>query len=236
MAIILNIRRFYSNWRQNRCRPPWTLTLAALLLALLCLRLAVWQFSRAEQKAALEQSAQTTLAAAPILITNSAAGQPFQRAMAIGVYLPQHQILLDNRVHNKIAGAHIITPLLLANGDAVAVNRGWRQKYAAAPPPPPGTITVRGILQKDSADAFVLSAQTARDNVWQNLDLQQYAAAVNLSLSPLVLVAADGTDGLIPATVRINFKSQRSLGYAWQWLTFGLLTVVFYVIVGFKRR
>ncbi len=220
---------------KRRFRPSWLLTLAAVLLMLLTARLAVWQFDRAEQKAALEQTARDSLRAAPLPLYADSVLGPYQRAAATGEYLPERQILIDNKVRHKIPGVHVITPLMLKDGGAIAVNRGWVRKDADIPPPPRGQLTVHGVLQKDNADAFVLSAQTEQDGVWQNLDLQKYAASANLPLVSLVLLAEDNAGGLPPATVRVNFKSQQSIGYAWQWLTFCFLTLVFYIILGMRR-
>lgn len=213
-------------------RPRAAMTIAAALLILLCARLSWWQFERAEQKAALESAAQNSLSAPPIHLRADLELRPFLRANATGVYLPEKQILLDNRVRNKIAGMHIITPLLLQDGAAIAVNRGFIARGESPPPPPKGRITVRGVLQKDNADAFVLSAQTEHGNVWQNLDLQKYAAAAELPLLTLALFAENVA---APATIRTDYKSQRSIGYALQWATFAALTFIFYLILSFRK-
>ena len=219
--------------RRRKFRPHPALTAAAILLMFCTARLAVWQFDRAGQKAALEDSVRAGLAAAPVFIGKDSELRPYLRATARGEYLPEKEILIDNRVRNKIPGAHVITPLLLEGGGALAVNRGWTKKGAAYPPPPAGKTAVRGVLQKDNADAFVLSGQTEDGNLWQNLDLQKYAAAAELPLLPVVLFAENG--GLPAAPVRADYKSAQSTGYAWQWLTFCFLTLVFYIILGFKK-
>lgn len=216
-------------------RPSLLLTVLAALLMLLTARLAVWQFERAEQKAALEQNARQGLLQQPLAAAQDSVLRPHRRGLAVGVYLPSRQILLDNRVLQHIAGRHVITPLQLADGRAVAVNRGWLKNHAAVPAPPPGIVTVRGIWQKDQARAFTLSEQTEQDGVWQNLDLQKYAAATGLPMLTLALLAQDGGGTLIPVPVRIDYKSAQSTIYAWQWLSFCLLTLVFYIVLSFRK-
>lgn len=217
---------------RRRFRPSPALTIAAVVLILLCARLSVWQFDRAEQKASLEQSARESLAAAPEVLSGDTPLRPYLRAAAAGVYLPQKQIFLDNRVRDKIAGMHIITPLLLDDGAAVAVNRGFVARDATPPPPPEGRVTVRGVLQKDGADAFTLSSQTESGDLWQNLDLQKYAAAADLPLLTLALFAQNVA---APAEVRVDFRSARSIGYALQWATFGALAFIFYLVLSFRK-
>ena len=221
---------------KKRFRPSLLLTVLAALLMLLTARLSVWQFDRAEQKAALEQTARQQLLLPPLTAAKNAILKPHRRGLAVGVYLPKQQILIDNRVVRRVAGRHVITPLLLADGGAVAVNRGWLAAHDAIPTPPASAVTVRGVWQKDSADAFTLSDQTEQDGVWQNLNLQKYAAQTNLPMLTLALLAADGGGALIPVAVRVNYKSAQSLAYAWQWLTFCLLTLVFYIILSFRSR
>ena len=221
-----------ANASARRFRPHPGLTVAAALLILLCARLAAWQFDRAEQKAALERSARESLAAAPSVLGGETPLRPYLRAEAAGAYLPQKEIRIDNRVRDKIAGMHIITPLLLDDGAVVAVNRGFVARGAFPPPPPKGRVTVRGVLQKDGADAFTLSSQTESGALWQNLDLQKYAAVSGLPLLSLALFAEDAP---APAPVRTDFQSARSIGYAWQWLSFGALAFIFYLRLSFRK-
>ena len=217
---------------KRRFRPRAGLTIAAAAVILLCAQLSRWQFDRAAQKAAMESAAQESLAAPPLALQKNSSLRPFLRAQAAGEYVPEKEILIDNRVRNKIAGMHIITPLMLEDGAAVAVNRGFVARGKIPPPPPSGKITVRGVLQNDSADAFVLSAQTERGNVWQNLDLQKYAAAAGLPLLTLALFAENVA---APAPVQTDYKSARSIGYALQWATFAALAFIFYIILSFRK-
>ena len=199
---------------------------------LLCARLSLWQFERAEQKAAMESAARQSMSAPPIVLRKDSQLRPFLRATAAGKYSPELQILIDNKVRNKIAGMHIITPLILEDGAAIAINRGFVARGELPPPPPSGFVVVRGVLQSDNADAFVLSAQTESENVWQNLNLQKYAQVAGLPLLSLALFAEDVA---APAIVRTDYKSARSIGYALQWATFAALTFIFYIIVGFRK-
>ena len=229
----------------KKFRPSWFLTVAAAAVIAATVSLAAWQFDRAAGKRVLEQAARAGLAAAPLKVRAGAKLQPFRRAVAIGRYLPEKQILLDNRVHQRHVGYHVITPFLLDDGLALAVNRGWlvARKNRATPPvpvlPQAGRVTVRGVLKSDETDAFVLSPQLVEGKVWQKLHLAEYGASYELNLSGLVLLRDDGAaenEGLAAVSVRVDFKSARSVGYAWQWLTFALLAAVFYFILGRRKR
>lgn len=223
--------------KSRKFRPGIGLTLFAIALTLLCGRLAIWQFDRAEGKAELERQAAASLAAPPVHLNQHSLlhteFHPFLRAEVHGEYMPEHQIYIDNKVRNKIAGVHIITPLRISDQAVIAVNRGFIAKNQTAPLAPSGSVTVRGILQRDSAHAFTLAPETQDGDTWQNLDLQTYAAQTGLPIFTLALIA---TETETPATVHTDFKSARSTIYAWQWLTFCALTILFYIILGLQRN
>ncbi len=219
----------------------------AVLVILAGLALAYWQFNRAEQKRQLETQAKTALSAAAISITAAPkdALPVFRRARARGMYMADKTILLDNRIDNRRAGYHIITPLLLADGTALAINRGWlaggksRIPPPVAPSPPPGEVVIAGYLTADESDAFVLSGQNREGGngiVWQRLVLDDYAAAAGITLLGRVLVG-EGEEGLTPPpAARIDFRSARSVGYAFQWLSLALVAAVFYVVLARRER
>ena len=226
--------------KRHGFRPHPFLTVAALLLVLLMLRLAFWQFDRAAEKHALELAAAT--ATVTVTLRAAATVRPFQRAELVGEYLPAESFLLDNRIHHRRAGYHVATPFALADGGVVMVLRGWlandgrREVLPVIPPPPRGRVTIGGAFVTDSANAVVLSDVTQQGRLRQQLDLAAIAAETGLSLMTLAFVLMpSAADSLTPIVWRTNFKSAQSTIYAWQWLTFALLTVVFYVILGRRR-
>ena len=222
-------------------RPSLWLTILAAVLATLTFNLALWQFDRAEQKRALEDAAAAAMTAAAVTVRHTQAVTPFQRAALLGEYLPAQEILLDNRVQEKRVGYHVLTPFELTDGGVVMVNRGWlagdgTRREPAVPPPPSGQITVQGIFYRDGADAFRLAPPAAQERVRQNLDLAAYSEESALPLLPLLLIKeADADTTLPPVPVRRDYKSRQSTVYAWQWLTFCLLTVVFYFLLSFRK-
>ena len=149
---------------------------------------------------------------------------------------------MDNRVRQKQVGYHVITPFALVGGGALAIKRGWlpgtgrREILPEVPSPPKGLVTVRGVFYSDEAQAFLLSDDKPDGKVWQWLDMSDYAAQTALPLMSLVLVKEPSVEDAIPAvSLQTDFKSVRSVGYAWQWLTFAALAVVFYVLLGMRK-
>ncbi|HEU0223901.1 MAG TPA: SURF1 family protein [Steroidobacteraceae bacterium] len=103
-------------------RPLATVATVAAVIALVAL--GCWQLDRGEEKRAL---AADFLGAGPAieLPPAGAALTRYQRVVARGSYDAGHQFLLDNRIRAGVAGVEVLTPLLLGDGSAVLVNRGW---------------------------------------------------------------------------------------------------------------
>lgn len=218
------------------------LTVVMVILAGGMLRLSAWQFDRAEQKLALETAAQRALQSAPLPLRADAPA-PYMRVAARGRYLPDYEILLDNRVHRGRVGYYVITPLALADdapaNRAVLVNRGWvaagasRAQLPAPPAPPRDVVTVVGVTMADESDAFVLSDEAESGAVRQNLRIGRLAAESGLALLSVVIVKDAAADDIPIAAgvIKTDFKSAQSVVYGWQWLLFAALALIFYVIL-----
>jgi len=105
--------------------------LAALLGALGTARLGLWQLDRAAQKTALfdaqqQRAAQPVLAQAQLArLPSELDAQLHRRVQIEGRWLDAHTVYLENRQMNGVPGFYVVTPLLLDDGDAVPVQRGW---------------------------------------------------------------------------------------------------------------
>jgi cytochrome oxidase assembly protein ShyY1 len=84
----------------------------------------------------------------------------YRQVRLVGVYDTAHQFLARQREDDSgDPGYDVVTPLVLANGGAVLVNRGWiamGTSDTASPPipaPPSGTVTVIGRLHQAETHA-----------------------------------------------------------------------------------
>ena len=94
------------------------------------------------------------------------------------------QILIDNKVHDGRAGYHVVTPLALADGRVVLVDRGWiaagrvARRAAAGRAARRRPVTVRGrVAIPAGRRTSSLRRDTPSGTVWQNLDPARFAAA-----------------------------------------------------------
>ena len=241
----------------GRSRRPLLVLVAAVLSVGLTARLGVWQLDRAKQKLALQSQMQSR-AALPVLaqadLARTAAQaqvQHYQPVRLQGRWLANHTVFLDNRQMDARQGFFVVTPLLLAQGDAVLVQRGWRprdfnDRTALAPlATPAGEVVVTGRIAPPPSKLFALGGAEA-GAIRQNLDIPALAAEIGVTLRPLSVQQLDdpaatapaGTTGpVIPLAGDILLRHWplpavdvgKHHGYAFQWFALSALITGLYV-------
>ncbi len=160
--------------------------LGAVVAVTATVRLGMWQLDRAAQKSAwvhdqaqraqLPALTQADLARTPEL----AMAQWFRQITVSGTWLPQLTLFLDNQPLDGRAGFVAVTPLLIAPGDAVLVQRGWAPRDPAdrtrvsLPPSAAGVVSVAARVAPLPSKRFELGG--ADDGpIRQNLDAAELA-------------------------------------------------------------
>src|SRR5438045_2159314 len=107
--------------------PAWLVTLAVLAGAGLCVRLGIWQLSRLHQKQAYNRAVAQALAGPTLPLGGAASdsGTAGHRALARGRYDEARSFVLRARVFDGRPGVELVTPLVLEDGTALLVDRGW---------------------------------------------------------------------------------------------------------------
>jgi len=103
-------------------------TLLLAVTALTCISLGRWQLSRAQERKQIAAAIQEGRAGERLNLntdTKTEQLQPWRPAKVEGNWQPQFSLLLDNRNLDGKPGLWLATPLLLADGKAVLVLRGW---------------------------------------------------------------------------------------------------------------
>jgi surfeit locus 1 family protein len=123
-------------------------------------------------------------------------------------------------------GYLLLAPLILADGTAVIVNRGFvsgSPQEAASHGPPPGEVTVTGLLREPEARNLFTPADQPDKNLWFTRDPGAIAAHLGVPRAAPFSVDADfsGDPKALPrgGTSVIAFPNSH-LGYALTW--FGL--------------
>lgn len=226
-------------------RPSIKLTLVLFLLALIFMRLGIWQTDRKAEKQMLFEQFEN----APVLSIEQALQQQerFARVEARGRYDPDRHILLDNKIFNGRAGVHVLTPFSLENGAQILVNRGWlplaadRLSLPAVPTDGRERI-VRGILNRPSTGGQRLGeADIVKRDDWPQLitylDMNSVAEALETSLEPwLVQLDADDTSGFEDRQWQAAVMTPQVHGaYALQWFALAAAALVIWIILGIRR-
>jgi surfeit locus 1 family protein len=237
---------------RKRFRPTLWPTLGLIALVVATVALGNWQRHRAEEKGELRAQYERAVRESPLQLgapmtdvaTDSAALR-FRRVRVAGEFDSRAQVLIDNKVHAGQPGYHVVTPLRLAGGAYVLVDRGWvgvgaRRSELPKVPPPEGIVTVEGRLNVPPARYLELRAgdgDRAAGAVWQNLDIARIGAASGLALLPFIVEQTAGPgDGLVRDWPAPDFGIEQHRSYMMQWYAFGLLGAMFWLGLNWRDR
>lgn len=213
----------------------WT---GACVAVLATARLGMWQLGRAaEQTTLLHEQAQRSempALAAPQLARSAAEAsmQWHRRVTLTGRWLYRQTLFLDNRPLDGRAGFIVVTPLLIAPGDAVLVQRGWAprdpldRERVPKLPRSDDEVTLIATIAPVPGRRFELQGAD-EGPIRQNLDLATLGREIGIELRPLSLLEMHAPlpdDGLIrrwPAPAQAVWKHH---GYAFQWFALSALT------------
>ena len=113
--------------------------------------LSLWQFHRLDERktfnSEVRERSSLSVVDVSTLDTSDPPSVEWRPAGVKGTYLADEQVLILNRSQGGIAGMNVLTPLLLADGRAIIVNRGFIALSATPPPAPTGTVEVVGTLR-----------------------------------------------------------------------------------------
>ncbi len=223
----------------------------ALAAAALFVRLGVWQLQRLGERRALNAEISARLAAPPIDLSalRGAADLPdsfrFRAAVARGTFDFTREIVLTGRGYRGTPGVYLVTPLRLADDEAVLVERGWVFSPDGRTVEDPGalrepdTTEVRGVLLAPGTVRGTQPSDTTWPRYLRVIELQRLAPHYPYRLLPLVLRRTVGgsylPDGMHPAP-RPEINSGPHLSYAIQWFAFAVIAVVGSVLLYHRSR
>ncbi|MGI9213515.1 MAG: SURF1 family protein [Methylococcaceae bacterium] len=234
--------------RNYSFKPSRLASLAVLILVVVFVVLGEWQLRRADEKTALMQSRHQK-ASEPALILGPndllTEAHRFRRVVLDGHYDADHQILLDNQIHNQQAGYHVLTPLTLVNSSThLLINRGWIPLGSDRNILPDvllqhTSVRISGIVDRFPTVGFKLKGGEIPSAGWpaRVLRLEQKPLENRLGYSLQsyqILLDEPLTDGYLRDWRTPDLAPEKSQGYALQWFLFALMTVIIYLWLGFK--
>jgi len=209
-------------------------SLVALVLIILCLIAAQWQYQRGVDRHARNAIIEKHIALAPTSldsVKDSPLAAEWQSVTTQGVFDPTKQILLKNRYSEGFYGFEVLTLFTTPNNEKFWVDRGWVKAGAAATiaptitPPPTTPVSITGRLRLDSSlprgSFFALPADgsglISKLDAQSQLDTEDYYIDL-LSGSESSLTPA------VPAQLP-ELSDGPHMAYALQWLFFGGLVI-----------
>ncbi|HEY6566534.1 MAG TPA: SURF1 family protein [Actinomycetota bacterium] len=238
--------------RRSLLTPRWiAFTVFALVVVGVCTRLGFWQLERLEGRRYFNERFRAGMAmpAVPIepLVASDERPLSYRRASANGRYDPAHEVILYGRALDGRPGNHVLTPLVLADGRAVLIDRGWVPFDLGTPPvdeasPPQGQVDVVGFLSPDEpggADDAEAGDGDRGASTFTRVDLDAIGRQLPYDLLPWYLVLQDQTPsqpGELPGVVPQPTLDEGShLSYAFQWFAFAAIGAIGYVILGRRQ-
>jgi surfeit locus 1 family protein len=222
----------------------WLLTTVLVFAGTaLCVRLGIWQLDRLEHRRAFNEHV-TVVWSLPALDLSAGrsvdlTSMEYRDAFASGRYDFGYQVALRNQYYENQLGYHLLTPLLLDDGSAVLVDRGWIpadgnpsaqdwRKYDQS-----GDVRVEGILRLSQARSEIggvsdppLGPGETRRELWIMVDLERIGDQIPYAILPVYLqpdVEAGDVQPPIPYQPTIEVGEGPHIGYAGQWFSFAIL-------------
>jgi len=222
---------------------PTLMTLPAVLGALV---LGSWQVQRLTWKNALIAERQAQRDAPPLAKLPAPfdrAHDEFRKVRVTGRFLHDKEIYLAARSFRGNPGYHVITPLALAGGGTVLVNRGWIPLERKAPDTrkpgqAEGTVAVEGYLRVPPGQGWFVPDNEPAKNFWFYVDIPAMARHAGLAdVKPYVLEAGPAENlGGYPVGGITQFDLPNDhLQYAITWYAMAIIGIVIYLLYHRRR-
>ncbi len=232
---------------RRRFRPGVAATLATLLAFAVLVGLGGWQVKRLFWKRDLIARIEAGMTAPAVDLERlPAPGKEFdfRRVRLSGELLAAHNFAYGAVTRDGRLGASLITPMRLADGTILLVDRGWLPE-ARLPPMEPARLAAAARARVDGVLLFLGDARrrpfvpdndlAARRFYW--FDLETVARLVRAPVAPFLLRAREAEPPEVLAAVspvRPDLPN-RHLGYAATWFGLAASLLVIYVVFGFRR-
>lgn len=223
--------------------PRWIgLTLFAIAAVAICVRLGVWQLDRLDGRRESNERYAAGLEAPPEPLESLLAeggALAYRRAVATGRFDPEREVILYGRSLDGRSGNHVLTPLVLDDGRAIIVDRGWVPFEMDEPPvrpasPPGGSVDVTGPLFADQPGGAGDDDGGDRVTVVRSVDIGAIGDDLPYELVPWFLQMQtrlpEAGELPVPASPP-DLSSGPHLGYAFQWFAFAAIAGIGYVIL-----
>jgi surfeit locus 1 family protein len=225
---------------------PGLLAIVSTMLAVSVFTyLMLWQLGRAEERKQLREEVMQR-SEMPVTVLSKAEGvslatDRYRRFQINGQFINQHQVLLDNVVHEGRPGYEVITPFRTNTGELLLINRGWIDagrdrrvfpEIKLVEEQQELTVLLDGPRSPPVVGVDIIES----DNRWNYLDLNFYRQQTGMDVPDyLLLLAPESVNGYQSKWPEITDKSGMHIGYAIQWGVFAFIALATFLAVNIKR-
>ena len=224
-------------------RPKWlVLHLVVLALAVTMVNLGLWQLRRLHERQSFNTEVRTHLAQDPasldsVLVAGASPSSVEWRQVSVtGSYVTGAQILIRDRSLNSLPGFNVVTPLRLADGTFLVVERGWVPgDTTSAPAAPSGTVVLTGRLRAAQVRQHSWEKADPADGVLDTMnrvDIPRIDQQIDGAARPMYIeaVTSDPSDESITAIPAPVLSDGPHLSYTVQWFLFTLAALAGWVL------
>lgn len=231
-------------------QPRWLIAHATVLaIAVVFVLLGMWQLRRLDERKMLNQRGESRISLPAqeletLLITGEPAELEFRRATVTGTFLPDLEVLIRSQVYLGSAGFDVVTPMLMDDGTAVLVNRGWVPLDFELLPtgeltPPVGPTTIEGWvhLTEEKPTFGPVDPTGGVLEVFNRVDVGRIGEQLPVDVAPVyvVLIGERGSDLPVPVALPTFADQGPHLAYAIQWFGFAIVGLVGYFFLARRR-
>ncbi|MEV6632291.1 SURF1 family protein [Actinoplanes sp. NPDC051470] len=226
--------------------PRWLAAAAlAVTASVVMVFLGNWQLHRYHERSAINDRIDAAATGSPVPLTSvlTRPGAPgktgpnpgealaWTKVTVTGRYDPAHEVQARGRTVDGSVGFEILTPLVLADGTAVLIDRGWVPPASGgavaapvAPPAPAGTVTVVGQVHRSESKPAPIGHRDGRLDT-RRVSLPRLAAEMPYPLYGAYLLASSPEPGFTAIPIDHEDAWQNG-GYTVQWWLFALMALL----------
>ena len=227
----------------------WILaTFLVVVAAAVCIRLGIWQLDRLSQRRAFNSHIYSMRAMPPLDISAGApadlAVMEYRTVVARGTYDFDNQVAIRNQYVNGVLGYDLLTPLRLADGTTILVDRGWVPAQGNDSPQGwrrydgPQQAEVQGLIRLGQStplpggiDNPTPAPGQTRLDFWNFINTDSLARQLPYAILPVYIQQTSTTgdaNSPVPHLETLDLSEGPHMGYALQWFSFAAIFLVGY--------
>ena len=230
--------------KRKKFNPGLRITIFFVIFAAVFFSLGIWQIERGQTKTQIMSEFENKLTKEPIYL--NAESKKWDRVSVSGKWENKKQLLIDNVIHQGIAGYKVLTPLRInETNKLILIDRGWikQNKFRDQLPDiqiPDNFESVIGTLEQPEL-GLVLSDELISNNwpkISQTKNVEVISKAYTEEIFPMILLA----DPLLKNSLEYikitptNMTPIKHYGYSSQWFLMFIVLCFMYIWYGLSRN